>query len=72
MSRVGDRQLKVLASCDAANVRTQNIRDAAVLLEVIKNNPSPDLFVIWADLSAADVADEVDRLSHLVEWLNLA
>jgi hypothetical protein len=55
-----------------ADVREQNLRDASVLIEVIKNNPTPNLAVIWADLSAADVADELDRIAHIVEWLNLS
>jgi hypothetical protein len=56
----------------AEQTRDQNLRDAATLLEVIKSNPSPNLSVIWADLNAAEVANEVDNLAHIVEWLNLS
>lgn len=52
--------------------RAQNLRDAMVLVENIKNHETPDFAVIWADLTDAQVDAEVQTLAHVNEWLNLS
>lgn len=51
--------------------RKQNLLDAMVLLEDIKSKPTPDFAAIWADLTDAQVEDEVSYLAHVHEWLQL-
>ena len=56
----------------AQESRTQNLRDAETLLLDIRNHPLPELSEIWADLTDEQIEDEVNRIAHLHEWLNLS
>lgn len=52
--------------------RAQDLLDASVLLEDIKNHATPNLAVIWSDLTDEQVEEEVSNIAHLHEWLGLS
>lgn len=58
------------------DLRTQNLADAAKLLGVLRDGLNTGIHrhlpELWVDLTEAQIADEVDRLGHIVEWLNLS
>jgi hypothetical protein len=65
-------RLKPKATVPQIESRKQNLRDAETLLLDIRTRPLPDLTKIWANLTDAEVNEEVSHIARVHEWLNLS